>query len=332
MKEKEIMKVIDLRKYGQNEISFYLALEQVFLEDFTEDVFFLWDINQAIVIGRHQLISSEVNVAFTNSHNIKIYRRPSGGGAIFADGGCFMYSFVTKEYQYDTIYQKYLPMILNVLKKLGLEVTFSGRNDLMFQGKKFSGTAIYQTSKASVIHGTFLYDTDIAHLVEALTVDPSKILSKGIKSVSERVINLKPYLLLTKNELMDYLLENIEGEIIPLSIEQYQKAKQKEPQFLTEEWIQGNNPKYTYRNKKYFPFGNLDVYLVIKNNKIKDVAFKGDFFEKKDLEEFYQHLLDATFDYQKIKKVLSLYDISEYIEKATNENLLELLFEEVNKE
>lgn len=325
------MKVIDLRKYGQNEISFYLALEQVFLEDLEEDVFFLWDISPAIVIGRHQLINSEVNLAYTNKNGIKVYRRPSGGGAIFADEGCFMYSFVTKEYQYDTIYQKYLPMLLNVLKKLGLEVTFSGRNDLMFQNKKFSGTAIYQTSKASVIHGTFLYDTNIAHLVEALTVDQSKILSKGIKSVSERVINLKPYLSLSKYELMDYILENIEGEIVPLKEELYHKAKQIEPKFLTEEWIQGNNPNYTYRNKKYFPFGNFEVYLVIKNNKIKEVAFKGDFFEKKDLNEFYQHLIDTAFDYQAINKVLSSHPISDYIEKASNENLLELLFEEEKK-
>ena len=42
-------------------------------------------------------------------------------------------------------------------------------------------------------------------LVEALTVDPDKIISKGIKSVSERVINLKPIRNFPKIELMDYL-------------------------------------------------------------------------------------------------------------------------------
>ena len=57
------MKVIDLRKYGQNEISFYLALEELIVENFEEDVFFLWDIASSIVIGRHQLINSEVNLA-----------------------------------------------------------------------------------------------------------------------------------------------------------------------------------------------------------------------------------------------------------------------------
>ena len=117
------MKVIDLRKYGQNEISFYLALEELIVENFEEDVFFLWDIASSIVIGRHQLINSEVNLAFTKKHNIKIYRRPSGGGAIFADEGCFMYTFVVSEHN-DSIYQKTLPLLMNVLRKLGLDVTF----------------------------------------------------------------------------------------------------------------------------------------------------------------------------------------------------------------
>ncbi|HHU79997.1 MAG: lipoate--protein ligase [Bacilli bacterium] len=325
------MKVIDLRKYGQNEISFYLALEELIVENFEEDVFFLWDIASSIVIGRHQLINSEVNLAFTKKHNIKIYRRPSGGGAIFADEGCFMYTFVVSEHNYDSIYQKTLPLLMNVLRKLGLDVTFSGRNDLMFNNKKFSGTAILQTPNASVMHGTFLYDTDIAKLVEALTVDQSKILSKGIKSVSERVINLKPYLSLTKNQLMDYILENIGGELIELTDEQYQKTKVLEQKYLSDEWIQGKNPKFTFQNKKYFPFGNFGVYLLIKNNKINEVVFKGDFFEKKPLEDFYQHLIDREFDYDEIKKILEQYPLSDYIEKASNEHLLELLFEEVKE-
>ena len=51
----------------------------------------LVDIDKSIIIGKNQLLEGEVNINFTKKNSIPIYRRPSGGGAIYADNGCFMY-------------------------------------------------------------------------------------------------------------------------------------------------------------------------------------------------------------------------------------------------
>jgi len=73
-------------------------------------------------------------------------------------------------------------------------VEFSGRNDLLLNGKKFSGNSQYSIGTRFLHHGTLLFDANLEHLVRALTPGDEKIISKGIKSIKERVINIKPYL------------------------------------------------------------------------------------------------------------------------------------------
>ena len=198
------MKVYDLEKLGINKISFYLALEEYLLSKDVE-AFFVWRIDKSIIIGKHQLLEAEVNVDYALSLGAEIFRRPSGGGAIFADEGCFMYTFITKLRNKDEIYKKYLSYIKDALLKLGLNVTLSGRNDLLFNDKKFSGLALYETKDGACLHGTFLFDTNLENLVKCVTPSNEKLISKGIKSVSSRVINLKNYLKISKKEVIKAL-------------------------------------------------------------------------------------------------------------------------------
>lgn len=69
-----------------------------------------------------------------------------------------------------------------------------GRNDLLIDGRKFSGNAQYRLGDCIVHHGSLLYDTNIEQMVASTTVDPYKILSKSIKSVRDRVTNISEHL------------------------------------------------------------------------------------------------------------------------------------------
>jgi lipoate-protein ligase A len=77
---------------------------------------------------------------------------------------------------------------------LGIEAKFSGRNDLLFHEKKFSGNSQFSIGNRFLHHGTLLFDTNLESLVRALTVGDEKIISKGIQSVRERVTNIKYFL------------------------------------------------------------------------------------------------------------------------------------------
>lgn len=324
------MKTIYFRSEQVNKVSHYLALENYFLNETKEEVFFIWNIDKSIIIGKNQLLESEVNLEYAKKIGAPIYRRPSGGGAIYADNGCFMFSFITRNINKDEVYRKHLGLIVEALKKIGIEAYFSGRNDLMFNNKKFSGNSFYSNKNGSVLHGTFLYNTNLEYLVKSITPDNEKLISKGIKSVRERVINIGEYCDLTKSEMMNYLSNFISLEKIYLKDEDITKIKKIEENYLSDEWIYGNNPRFTYFNSKRFSYGKLEIFIDVTKNKVKGISLKGDFFEIKNIEEFCRNFIEINFNKVEFEKVLENININNYILNSNNNDFINMIFEEAN--
>ena len=67
----------------------------------------------------------------------------------------------------------------------------SGRNDILIDGKKFSGNAFYEQEKHCYHHGTIMVDVNKETLSRYLTVSKDKLKSKGVDSVKSRVTNLR---------------------------------------------------------------------------------------------------------------------------------------------
>jgi len=86
--------------------------------------------------------------------------------------------------------EKQLSVILQAVTKLGIKAEFSGRNDLVIEGKKFSGSAYYFNKESALHHGTILINSNLTKLSRYLQVSREKIVSKGIDSVQSRVVNL----------------------------------------------------------------------------------------------------------------------------------------------
>jgi lipoate-protein ligase A len=101
-----------------------------------------------------------------------------------------------------------------------VEAAYSGRNDLIIDGKKFSGNAQYVRRDVVLHHGSLLFDTDLEALVRALSVDDEKIVSKGIQSVRQRVTNIADYLpekissLAFRDVMLSYLLRDMETYVL----------------------------------------------------------------------------------------------------------------------
>ena len=321
------MIVLDLRKYKTLDLSFYLALEEYLTSlDLNEDYFFLWDIDKSIIVGHNQLIEAEVNLDFVKKYDFRVFRRLSGGGAIYADNGDFMFSFITTLKSKDEIFSEYLNKIKDVLCDLGVNATLSGRNDLLFKNKKFSGSAIYYKNNKSIIHGTFLYDSDLDLLDKFLTPTKEKLESKGIKSVRERVINLKDYLSLkTKEEVMDYFLHHIDKDIKLsfLNDNELKEVYQIKEKYDSYDYTYKKEPPFTYHSKERFEKLEIEVFIDVVKGVIKDIRLIGDFFKKQDLDSLYLKYLNKDFD--EIEIITKNIDITEYIFDLTNEEFL-LLF------
>ncbi|HEY8396077.1 MAG TPA: lipoate--protein ligase [Bacilli bacterium] len=320
------MRSLNLKALGKNDISFYLAVENYFLPRINEDLFFLWDLYPSVICGKNQLLSAEVNLDYTKKNGIKVFRRHTGGGAVYADEGCFMFTFLTKNTNREEVFKKYLPLIQGALKELGLDVTFSGRNDLLFQGKKFSGNAFLNNIYGSILHGTMMYDTNIEKMVASLTPDDSKLISKGISSVRQRVINLKDYLNTDIYGLMDHIYDFISTEEIFLTETDLEAIRKIEKTYLSKDWLDLHNPPYTFRNKKRYAWGGIEVMVDVRKGRIKNIVFSGDFFTNEDLGALYRFFLNEEFSEENFRRILSGVKISDYIVDAKTEDIIDLIW------
>lgn len=322
------MKTLDLTKYGRQNVSFYLALERHILnapEWRNAELFFIWDINPAIVCGKHQLIESEVNMDYVRKIGVPIYRRHSGGGTIFADEGCFMFTFIKRTGKRDDVFRECLSSVVDAFHEIGLDTELSGRNDLMFRGKKFSGNAYYRNENGSILHGTLLYKTDIEQLVRTITPDNEKLISKGIESVRQRVINVGDYMNLGRDQLMRHLENSIDPARVTLPTDEFTEVCRIEPEYLSDEWMWGNNPPYTFKNKQRFAWGVCEVRIDVKGDIIKSIEFNGDFFTHQDLTPLYKALIGTKFESDALHEVLSQIRIEDYILGATADDILSII-------
>ena len=77
-------------------LSFYLAMEEFVARRLDEpDCFFMWQVEPSVIFGRNQVLENEVNLDYCKAHGIKVYRRKSGGGCVYADMDNLMWSFIT---------------------------------------------------------------------------------------------------------------------------------------------------------------------------------------------------------------------------------------------
>lgn len=163
---------------------------EAYLVDHQEEDFitmYLWKNQQTVVIGYNQNPYSECNVKMLLDEGGHVMRRGTGGGAVYHDLGNINFSFVANRKNYDV--RKQLSVIQDALLNYGLETEISGRNDLTYQGRKFSGNA-FSKGNNNLHHGTILIKTDGEKMMRYLTVNQAKLQKHGVKSVSSRVINL----------------------------------------------------------------------------------------------------------------------------------------------
>src|SRR5699024_7117550 len=87
-------------------------------------------------------------------------------------------------------FAKFTEPVVKALNSINVPAELIGRNDLLIEGRKFSGNAQFSTKGRMVSHGTLMLDSNIEHIDSAITDNKEKIDSKGIKSIKSRVAKI----------------------------------------------------------------------------------------------------------------------------------------------
>jgi len=317
---------------------FNLALEEYFLKikDLKEDLLILWQNDPTIVIGKNQNTYEELNFDYVEKNHIKVVRRLSGGGAVYHDSGNLNYTIIKNDGNlYKNDFRFFAVPVVLCLKKLGVDAIFNGRNDILIDGKKFSGNAQYFYNDKVLHHGTLLFSSDLSVLAKALHVKEEKLESRGIKSVKSRVTNIIDYLReeVTLNNFQESLTismfeENkaaIKNYILTdddiLLITQLRDSK-----YNTWEWNYGESPKMTYQKEIRVDAGSLTLTMEIKSGFIEKIRIYGDFFEAKPIEELEKMLINKKYEKTEIETLLRNINISDYIHLLNNDDFKKLFF------
>lgn len=310
-------------------LTFYLAAEEYVANNFDrKDYFFMWQVNPTVIFGRNQLIENEVNLEYCKNHDIKTFRRKSGGGCVYADMNNIMLSYITDEGNVNFTFNKYINLIVFMLNKLGVNAVASGRNDIMIDGRKVSGNAFYHTPKRNIVHGTMLYDTDMQNMVGSITPSDTKLISKGIQSVRQHITLLKDYIDLSLEEFKAFMKQQLCDEEITLTEEDIKQIKIIEQEYLSKEFIYGNNPKYNIISKQRInDVGDMEIRIEIKNDIIKSINVMGDFFIAGDIDaKIIKPLRNVPLERNRISEALP-DSLSEIIPNLKKDDFINLILQ-----
>lgn len=324
------MKYIALPEDRVRRLTFYLAMEEYVarhVNDDDEDFFFMWQVSPTVIFGRNQVIEAEVNLDYCRRHGIQTYRRKSGGGCVYADMSNVMFSYITKSDNVNLTFNRYINMVVLVLRKLGVDAGSTGRNDVMIGDRKVSGNAFYHIPGHSIVHGTMLYDTCMEHMVGAITPSDQKLIAKGVKSVRQHIALLKDYITLSLDEFKAFVRENLCDGEIKLTDSDVQAIEDIEKEYLTEAFIYGNNPAYTVvKRSRIEGVGEMEARIEVKNGVVKAMNLVGDYFLVGEIDRLIGSLVGVRLTREDLEESLPerVDDVVRHLEK---EDFIQLLLQ-----
>ncbi|MBR3349847.1 MAG: lipoate--protein ligase [Solobacterium sp.] len=293
-----------------------LAAESALMETAQKDalIFYLWQNDNTIVIGRNQNLYKECSLINAERDHVHIVRRPSGGGAVYHDRGNLNFTFITDDENFDTKRQSNI--IVSALQKAGLKTELSGRNDLLIDGRKFSGNAYWRHNGFSYHHGTLLVSSDLSKMPLYLKPDPLKLKANSVNSVKSRVTNLSEYArdldIASLSKLLILAAEKeygCDGEEI--SFPKGEVFAKYYDLYSSKDWIFGKNPPFDLCFEKRFGWGGIELCFFVKNGRIEECAVYSDSLKPAEIETIPVLLKHCSFAKESVTKRLALMESSE---------------------
>lgn len=273
---------------------------------------FLWRNDNTVVIGRHQNPWVECKVDKMEADNVYLARRQSGGGAVFHDLGNTNFTFLSAAdgYNQDANFE----IIIRALASFGVVAERSGRNDILTDGRKISGSAFKHTRERSFHHGTLLIHADLGRLVDYLNPHKKKLVSKGIKSVRSRVANLTEYDATLNHETVcaavmesffTYYGQRCQPETLDeQTLREIPSLDAYYRQMSDWEWRFGRTPDFTHHAETRFDWGGIDIHLDVHRGAVTESKIYSDAMDPEMITALEEALPGARYTAEEIARRL----------------------------
>lgn len=276
---------------------------------------FLWQSDNAVVIGRNQNPARECDLEILQKNKVKLVRRLTGGGAVYHDLGNLNYSFISSESEASE--EVNIQIIINALKNLGITAVNSGRNDIIVENLgKISGTAKKRYSHAFLHHGTLLISLNKDMAEQCLTPSCFKLVNKGVNSVRARIVNIGEIVRdCSVSAVKTSVINEFEAEYIQAEafspcfsdryfIKSYNRLKDNK-------WIMGEDfPNYSIVQKDW---GTIRFLILECNGYIKSIKYETDCIEVDFIARFFADLQGVELSRMNLLKYLqSINEIEIY--------------------
>ena len=263
---------------------------------------YIWRNDHTIVIGRHQDAKSECRLSLFEEEGGKLARRISGGGAVYHDKGNLNFTFIAKEPVYDL--KQNQELIMGAVRSFNIECELSGRNDILSDGRKFSGNAFYKEGNTRLHHGTLLICTDPEKISRYLTPPLMKLKKRGIASVGSRVVNLSELngavtaasMQKALTEAFKCLCKDKGGEFYEMKQSDFDAAEieKKRANFYSREYLLGEDISFDKRAELLFDSGLFDVRAKTEGGIIKEVKIFSDCLDIDYIKSLENYLLGKS--------------------------------------
>lgn len=315
-----------------------LAAEEFIVDNFDQPVFRLWRNSPAVIIGRNQDASAEINRSFVEERGIAVVRRLSGGGAVFHDLGNVNFTFVDEARSGESandMFRRFTAPIISALRKIGIDAYLEGRNDILLDGAKISGNAMCLRHGRVLQHGTLLFSARMADLSGALLPRPEKYAGRGVKSVRSRVTNICDHIPAENRQMHDaeaflsYLQREVASTAKPYAFSRSEMeaiATLADKKYRTDQWnwgadaqdAVGANPKRTASAEnritrcRKFEGGVVEATFSVKDEKIHNLQLHGDWFFTRPTEEFIALLEGCPYDKKAVTDLLGTVTVEDW--------------------
>lgn len=268
-------------------------------------ILYLWQNRRTVVIGRNQCAQKECDIAALEKDGGYLARRLSGGGAVYHDLGNLNYTFLARDGEYDL--QKQTSVIARAVRSFGVPVCVSGRNDLTADGRKFSGSAYYQSGDKRYHHGTLMLDVDTEALQKYLRVAPEKLRAKGVDSVRSRVVNLcalAPQM--TVAALKEALVRAFEEEYGRGAQELWDLSPSPERVAFFSSWdfCVGKNTVCEWTGGRRFDWGMFSLGWTVKDGRLETCTVASDAMDEETVRLIPEHIAHCPLRYGALEAAL----------------------------